>query len=257
MRELLRSWALSERLNLRQCAGWALGVPVALGGQSAPARMLANAWATCENRRLRHAAVITYGGLLGAWDPSSAAAVHLWRVGDEIPELQAEANWSFAGLTSAGRDASRARASAIDLLMTQSELREQRRRVYAILPLIMRQLTAGHDLARESLKALLSDHEATTLRSLASLLAWAFDSAAGFQSARAAIKELLEAMAEGYIEPDETNQIIRAVMRAVADRERPEACAGGLRRSLLAERHRNNPLRDAADAVLDTFYTRV
>ncbi len=253
-RELLRPWALSEKLSVRRCAGSALGVPVVLGGNAAPARMLANAWGTGDDQRLRHAAVIAYGGLLGAWDPTSAATVHLWRIGDETPQLQTAADWSLAGLVSAGADASRARASAIELLLTQSAFRKERPRVYSILPFMVSHLTASHQLSRDSLQALLSEHETVSLRSFAELLAWAFDSASGFKSSQQATVALLQAMNNGVVEPKDSHQIVRAVIAAARAHERIDAFAAAFRRTLLRERHRDNPLRDVAQAMLDTFY---
>lgn len=255
-RELLRPWALADRASVRRCAGVALGVPVALGGQPAPARTLANAWATGDNLRFRHCAVVAYGGLLGAWDPSSAAALHLWHLGDETPPLRADADLSLAGLTSAGAEASRARASVFELLAAASEFRDERRRVYGVLPLIMSALTAPHPLARVSLMALLGEQEMQTFQAFAELLALAFDSASGFQSARAVTRVLLAAMTESRIEPEASRQIIGAVRDAAGRRGRMEAFGSALGRVLRGEGHRDSPLRDAANTVMDTFYVR-
>ena len=255
-RELLRPWALAEAASVRRCAGMSLGVPAALGGQPAPARMLANAWATGDNLRFRYCAVVAYGGLLGAWDPSSAAALHLWRLGDETPPLRADADSALAGLTSAGAEATRARASVFELLAAASEFRDARRRVHGVLPLVMSAVTAPHQLAQVSLAALLGEQESRIFQSFAELLALAFDSASGFQSARAATRVLLAAMTESRVEPEAGRQIFAAVRDAAARRGRMDAFGSALGRVLRGEARRDSPLRDAANTVLDTFYLR-
>lgn len=86
-RELLRSWALDGSADLRDAAGFALGIPVMTGADPSGARRLVKQWARSSSERLRAAAIAAYGGPLGIWDPSAAAAPHLWEAACDMPRL--------------------------------------------------------------------------------------------------------------------------------------------------------------------------
>lgn len=253
-RELLRAWALDDRLAPRACAGLALGVPVLFGADPAPARALATKWARDDNVRLRRTAVIAFGGPLGAWDPGAAAPAHLWRIAAEMPALRQLADASLASLTAAGGKASWARATVLSLLEDQAEQRPAPARAYELLPLVMRRLTRRDEVARESLAALLDDGERESLTTLTALLARAFDAPIGYDSAHAAIRVLLNALAANRIDRDVVNRLIRET-KAAAPPGRLSALGTQLERVLNAEARGDGPPSRAARAVHATFYS--
>jgi hypothetical protein len=253
-RELLRPWALDGRPRQRLCAGLALGVPVILGSDPAPARALAHAWATSDNLRFRRVAIAAYGGALGAWDPLAAAPMHLWQIGAESPDLQWLADVSLAFLVAAGEDAGLVRWTVIDLLAGELEEKPARRRAYELLPLLFDCLTDGNATARQSFAALLSDTERDSLAKLAGMLARAFDSPKGHASARAALGVLLDAQADNHIDRNQLNRLIRE-MKATAPRGRLAALGSQVERALNAERRGDSPRSDVASDLHATFYS--
>jgi len=253
-RELLRSWALDGRRSQLACAGLALGVPVALGADPTPSRTLAHGWVTSQNRCYQRAAIAAYGGLLGAWDPGSAAPFHLWRVGAETPELRRVADTSLAGLVAAGGEAGRARATVISLLAAEAEQKPDPRRSYELLPLVVGRLAGGSRAARESFAALLAEAERESLVKLAGLFAQAFDSPRGQASARTALRVVLGALAGNRIDHAMVNRLIRE-MKAATCPGRRSALGSQIERALNAERRVDGPRRAVADAVHATFFS--
>ena len=250
-RELLQPWALDGRAAQRACAARALGAPVLLGANPAPARTLANRWARSSDLRLRRVAILAYGGPLGAWDSGSAAPAHLWRIAAETPQLRRLADSSLASLLVAGKEARQARATVIGLLSARAGLKPDPRRPYELLPLAIRRLTGRAEPARRSLLALLDD-EQDSLAGLAALLARAFDAPMGRASARAALCGLLDALADDRIDRDVVNRIIRA-MKVEARPDRIAALGSQIERVLIAER-REGPRGTAAHTVRTTFF---
>ena len=113
---ILRPWAHSDQSPLRRCAGLALGAPLAAGADPTPSRALAHAWGTSGSVNLREAAITAYGGLLGAWDPISAAPLKLFRIGQTTPVLRHDADLALARLMVAGAEASAAREGVLAYL---------------------------------------------------------------------------------------------------------------------------------------------
>lgn len=253
-RELLRPWASDGRRPQISCAGLALGAPVYFGEDPAPARALAYHWVRSDNLRHCRVAIAAYGGLLGAWDSGSAAPVHLWRVGMEKPVLRRMADLSLALLVAAGQQAGWARAMAINVFAGEAEERPERRRSYELLPLVMGQLASGRTNARESFAALLDESERESLALLAALFARAFDAPMGHVSARAALRCLLDGLAENRIDRRMVNQLIRA-MKAVTRPGRLAALGSQIERTLNAERRGDGPRAQVADSVHATFYS--
>jgi hypothetical protein len=266
-RELLRLWALDGSAALCECAGLALGIPVLLGSDPAPARALAYAWSEPHSgRNRRHAAIAAYGGPLGAWDSGSAAPAHLWRIPSEQPRvldedeaveqirLRSAADSALAGLVVAGAEAGQVRAAVVGLLAAQAEERHERRRAFELLPRIIRRLVRNDELARASLAALLDDAEQASFAELAALLASAFDVPTGFASARSAFLALLDAVAAGRIDQGVVNRVIRA-MKAGARPGRLSALGQQLQRILTVERRRQDAPGRAAREVHDTFFS--
>lgn len=249
-RELLRAWALDGSQSPRAAAGLALGVPAAFGADPAPARALAHAWGTGPDSRLRHAAVVAYGGPLGAWDPGSAAPAHLWRIGGETPELENAANVSLASLVAAGAEAGRVRDTVLVTLLSQTERRPPPRRAYGLLPLLLEHLTARGEVARASLVAILGDPERTSLSALAALLAKAFDAPRGNDSACAALGVLLRALAESRVDDQAVMQIVSEMKSVASSRGRLTSFHSQLTRALRAHSHRRGPLADGAQLLL-------
>lgn len=249
--ELLRPWALDERFARRVCAAIALGVPVAVGRDPTSARALARAWAASSNRYLCHVAVLAYGGLLGAWDAASAAPAQLWRIGAEQPALERSANLSLAALVAAGGPAGVVRATVLGILQAQASLRPPSRRAYRVLPLILKSLLADNSAASDSLKALL-DEEAESLRALGALLAQAFDYAAGYQSAVAALDVLLEAIAESRVEERAAFRIMEETLGAApGDAEELRA---QIERPLWAHARKRGAMASAAQSMLTRLF---
>ncbi len=228
---------------------------MAFGADPTHARMLARSWGTTDNSRLQAAAVDAYGGLLGAWDPASAAPSHLWLIGMDKPSLRPRADHALAELMAAGGDASLIRSTVVGLLETLETARQERRRVYGLLPIIFSSLTIRDDDAAESLDALLGPAERATLLGLAGLLARAFDSSPGYQSARAVIDLLLRRVVDNRIDVETVNDLIRAIKGAAA-RGRRAAPGSQLERVLKAHMRVSGRLPDTAKLVHSTFYSR-
>lgn len=192
-RELLRPWALLGNHTHAACAGLALGVPAAGGKDSSGSRALAKTWATGPDSRLRLVAVLAYGGLLGAWDASCAAPMHLWRIGNETPDLEREANLGLATLVSAAGEAARIRATVIDLLSVEAVSQHTAARAFRVLPLIFNRIAESDDSARDSLTSIRVPEESKTWASLVGLLARAFLSPIGRESAWESMRVLIRA----------------------------------------------------------------
>jgi hypothetical protein len=252
-RELLRPWALEGPAGLRNAAGFALGIPVMIGADPTGARRLVKQWSHSNSDRLRAAAIAAYGGPLGIWDPSAAAASHLWEAGWAGPELQQLSDASLAALFVGGRAAGRARATAMALL-SAVDSKVEVLRAYAILPLVLATLTSGRGRARESLEALLEDSEGKTFADLASLLALAFNSNDGRESAQRAMLKLLRATAAGRIGRDVVERLIREMKSAAAERGRTPQLGSQLRQLLKAEDRKEGQLQEVARSLHETFY---
>jgi hypothetical protein len=252
-RELIKPWALGERFSLRLCAAIALGAPVAIGADAVGARGLVRRWCDSSDKRLRHAAVLAYGGLLGAWDPESAAAMHLWQIGADTPELTRSSNISLASLTAAGDSAVRSRATVIGLLSVQVENERVPRRVYALLPLILKQLTAPNDAARASFLALVED-ERESFDGFAKLFARALTEPVGHESARAALGQLLYAVASGRVERQIAAATLKGVRGAASAVGELEAVDAQLERVLWTAIRTGGSAANAAKPMLTEFF---
>ncbi|HET7485512.1 MAG TPA: hypothetical protein VFJ64_09075 [Solirubrobacterales bacterium] len=252
-RELLRPWALEGHADLRNAAGFALGIPVMIGADPTGARRLVKKWSHSSSGSLRAAAIAAYGGPLGIWDPSAAAASHLWEAGWAGPELQELADESLAALFVGGRAAGLARGTAMALL-SAVESKVEVLRAYAILPSVIAALTSGRGRARESLEALLEDSESKTFADLATLLALAFNSNDGRESARRAMLNLLHAIAAGQIGRDVVERLIREMKSAAAERGQTPQLGSQLRQLLKAEDRKGGQLQDVARSLHETFY---
>jgi hypothetical protein len=249
-RELLRPWAADGSTMQRACAGMALGVPISLDADPTAARALAARWAgDSSNASLRHAAVIAYGGWLGARDPGSAAATHLWRLPSETPELRYPSDAALASLVVAGGFDGQARAVVLGLLAAQAEQRPAPRRTYELLPRIMQRLGRGDEMARAALAGLFEDEQRDALTTLAALMARAFDTSMGFASARAAVCALLDALAANRIDRDIAERLIHELEAAAARPGRLPALRSQLDRVLNAERRGDGSRSRAASAV--------
>jgi hypothetical protein len=119
--------------------------------------------------------------------------------------------------------------------------------------MILRRLTRGDDLARESLAALIQD-ERPAFEQLTSLLACAFDVPAGFASARETLLTLLDAVGSGRIDQTVVNEIVRGA-KAGARTGRRSALGHQIERVLATERRRETPRGRAAAAVHTTFFS--
>jgi hypothetical protein len=254
-RDLMKPWGLDKRFSSRLCAAIALGTPIATDADPAGARALAQVWSTSSSLQLRHVAVLAYGGLLGAWDPASAAPAHLWRIATESPELTRSANVSIASLMTAGASAARIRASVLGMLAAQAAIDRVPSRVYILLPLIIRHLTAGGELSSDSLKALVSQpEEAATLTTLGTLLANTFIAPPGYDHAKRALDSLLHGVADGHIEQGAALAILAAMRDAARRVDKLNALDARLRRALSTTAREHDESADAARAVLEAIF---
>lgn len=251
-RELLRPWALEGHADLRNAAGFALGMPVMIGADPTGARRLVMKWSHSRSSALRATAIAAYGGPLGIWDPSAAAVSHLWEAGWAGSELQDLADESLAALFAGGRAAGLARATAMALLSVV-ESKAEVLRAYTILPLVMAALTSGQGRARESLEALL-DSESETFAGLAALLALAFNSNDGRESAQRAMLNLLRATAAGRIGRDVVERLIREMKSAAAEHGQTPQLGSQLKQLLKAEDRKGGQLQEVARSLHETFY---
>ena len=252
-RELIKPWALDERFARRLCAAIALGAPVAIGADPSGARGLIRRWCESADKRLRHVAVLAYGGLLGAWDPESAAATHLWQIGADTPDLTRSADISLASLMAAGGSAARPRATVVGLLAVRVESERAPRRAYALLPLMVKQLTAPNDRAHASLVALV-EQEGDTFAGFAKLLARAFTEPIGHDSARAAFEQLLSAIADGRVERWVAVTILEELRSAARAAGALEALNAQLERVLWMVVRAGGSAADAVEPILTEFF---
>jgi hypothetical protein len=250
--ELLRPWALDDDALRRASAAMALGLPAALGADPTAPRRIAQAMSKGQIRA-RHTAVMAYGGLLGAWDPGSVASTHLWRIGDETPQLRAAADSSLASLVCAGGDAARVRAAVLGVLAAEAAERPVPPRVYRLLPRLLRRLTASGGPARASLAALTGGHEDDNLHMLGTLLAQAFDDPAGRECALDALRVLLIAVDQGRLAEETLHRIVQA-MKGAVDGEQRARVGQQLREALQLELREHGDTADAARALLATLF---
>jgi hypothetical protein len=269
-RELLRPWALDGSLAACECAGLALGIPVLLGHDPVPARSLAYKWSEPRSgANRRRTAIAAFGGPLGAFDSGAAAPAQLWRIpteprrpfrredpqrAAERAQLRRAADNALAALVASGAEARQVRGSVVSMLLAQAEEREERERVFGVLPRIAFRLTRGDEPARASLAELLSETEQTTFAELTALLARALDTPPGFASARIALCTLLDALAAGRIDEEVVNEIIRG-MKAGARPGRRSALGQQLHRILAVERRGDGARSYAAETVHATFFS--
>lgn len=253
-RELLHPWARDDLGRVREAAGLALGMPALMDADSNASRLLAQSWSRSSNERLQEAAIVAYGGPLGAWEPAAAAASHLWQMPRRNPALTEPANLALASLFAGGRHAERARATVVAMLTAASSARSEQVRAFAMLPILLKRISAGTYLARESLDGLFSDAEESTRSNLAALLAVALDAPTGHQFAREAILELLAAIAAGRINQEIAERVIREMKVAARNRGRLAQLGTQLERLLRAEARGEGPLSDVADSIHGVFY---
>ncbi len=256
-RELLSPWALNGGTHQRYCASLALGVSAASDSDPLPARALAQSWIEAGNPRLRHAGIFAYGGPLGTWDTGADAAVRLWHVCADAPELQSAADRALASLVAGGRQAARARASVFGLLLGKLDPKPAPRRVYSLLPLLVRRLTAADQTARDSLAGLADRAERGSLDKLATLLVRSLDAPAGQRSAMDSLRKILAAIAAGRVERDILDELLIPRMRAVAQRrQRLSQFESQLGRLLKAEGRGRGPLREVSRSTYDAMYAK-
>jgi hypothetical protein len=109
-------------------------------------------------------------------------------------------------------------------------------------------------MARESLAGLLSSNERDSMRDLAVLMARAFDAPTGNQSAASAMHTALGAIADGRVEQDFADRLIREMKTAAHDRGRLPQLGSQLKRFLKAEIRSAGPQQEVAHAIHNTFY---
>lgn len=181
-RDLLRPWAMSDDVHDRRCAALALGVPVAVGAEPTAARALALGWSKTSNRNLQDTAVRAYGGLLGAWDASSAAPTHLFRIGFDNVEFRFAADHALAGLIVSGRDTGAIRGNVLSLLNAYVSERFAAARVFGIAATVFDRLTNGDRVSSETLVGLQNESERENLRAIARIVSLALTTPIGFDA---------------------------------------------------------------------------
>ncbi len=254
--ELIRPWALDGRPWQRDQAGIALGVPAASDADPQAARTLVRSWSTNASPNLRRVAVVAYGGPLGLWDPHAAAAVQLWRMATEHPELGGLADRSLVSLALGGSDARRARAEVIGMLLAAAEIKTMSRHAYSLLPPLLGRLTGGRELAQGSLAGLAGREEEASMCNLAALLARAFDAPTGRQSANAAMQTVLGAAAAGTIDRAFVERLIREMKAAARHRGRLPQLGSQIERAIKSEIRRAGRDQDVLEGIHATFYNQ-
>lgn len=256
-RELFSPWALDGGVHQRYCASLALGVPAASDSDPLPARALAQSWIEADAPSLRRAGIFAYGGPLGTWDTGADAAARLWHVCADAPELQPAADRALASLVTGGRQAARARSAVFGLLLGKLDPKPAPRRVYSLLPLLVRRLTAADQTARDSLAGLADPAEHGSLDKLATLLVRSLDAPAGQQSAMDSLRKILTAIAAGRIERDVLDELLIPQMRAAAQgQQRLAQFESQLGRLLKAEGRGRGPLREVSRSTYDAMYAK-
>jgi hypothetical protein len=255
-RQILRPWALDGRVLQRSCAADALGVATFSSSNPVVARALVHHWGTTSDLRLRQVAVMAYGGLLGAWDPGADAATHLWRIGEQSPELSPWADMALAGLVAAGSDASRVRAAVVAVLSVRSDEMHTRQRAFALLPLIVDRLTSRRPDARASLEGFLGPAERETLVAFGAVLSRALRAGdPGRDEARNAFVRVLDAEVLGRAPEHATADVIRAMKAAAPADDGTRARLGGrIKRILTVEVQRDTPRAELAANLLLMFF---
>jgi hypothetical protein len=252
---LLRPWALSEQTRCRHAAAIALSVPTALGADTSTAHKLANSWGSTDNVFFRDTVVRAYGSWLGSTDTAAIAVGHLWRIGEQTPELRPHADVALARLVAAGAEAATARATVVALLTTLGQHHETRGRMLLGLPIVIKRLTNGDRAARASLEALLGPDERPTAEALCALLLSALlGTAASKRSATLCLQVLLAASQEGRIDEDHIAEFIRTMKDVAPSPSELDLFRVRLNSLLMTESRRRRPRRDAALAILRRFF---
>jgi hypothetical protein len=250
---VLRPWARHLQPAVRRCAGLALGAPLAIGADAAPARALANAWATNDSPSLREAAIAAYGGLLGAWDPSSAAVLKLFRIGQSAPDLQREADLAIARLMVAGAEASAGRAGVLVYLKLALADRSTRVRAFGCLPLVTEALCWSRPVCTESLAALRT--EAENWAAFTGLLATAMVSPAGVRYGQHCLLALVRAVGRGAVDHDVIEDVIRGMKSSQLGLGTLPRLGSAIRRTLSTlRRSDDDTVADVATALSKQFY---
>jgi hypothetical protein len=257
--ELLIPWAAVGGATGCSYAALALGVPAWIGEPSA-ARALVQKWGTERDVLRRRVAVLAYGGVLGVQDGASAAAMHLWRIGAETPELLRLADRALASLVAAGggAEAADARASVLGLLAVQVEDGRARNRVFAVVAQIARALTRGNPNARASLEAL--GDEPDNLRTYAALLARAFDGGKlGMAAARLAFTYLFDGAEAGRLDRAFAEKLIGAMTDAARERGdgKEEILVLRLRRAFNEQKRLRRPRSDITERLIAVLLDRL
>jgi hypothetical protein len=254
-RELLRPWALDQAFSRRLCAAVALGAPVTIGADPSGARALARAWSTSADLRLRHVALLAYGGPLGAWDQASAAPMHLWRIANESPTLARVADVSLASLMTAGDAAGLARANVLSLLVAEAQSERVPERVHTLVPLIFRHLTTRGRLASQSLNSLVNEpSERRSFESLGELFALTLLASSGYQSALRAVATLLHAVGDARVDEETALAVLGVVKASAQGPEVAQAIDARVRRALFTSARNSAEVADAAHAVLENLF---
>lgn len=213
--QILRPWAEHASADFRRCAGMALGAPIAIGDDPAPARRLATVWSVDASLELRHAATVAYGGLLGAWDTASSAPWQLVRIGALTPPLRLEADLGLANLVVAGAEAVSARSTVLAYLRLLADGHTERQRVFGCLPLLIGALLRPQPVCRESFDAV--QRERDNWDALLSMVALALVTPEGVPYGSAVIGLLLHGAARGRLDLE----LVEDVVRSLKDARRP------------------------------------
>jgi len=250
---VLRPWARSDHPGLRSCAGLALGAPLATGADADPSRALAHAWATSGSAKLREAAIAAYGGLLGAWDPGSAASLKLFRIGQATPSLAPQAAMAMARLMVAGAEATTSRAGVLAYLKIAATDRSTRDTAFQCLPLITEALTWPRQVCAESLSALRA--ETGNWDTFTELLATALINPSGISPGQQALAIMVRAVARGNIDHDIAEDVIRRMKRSQLGLGTLPRLGATTRRALSAlSRSSDDEIKDVSTALIRQFY---
>ncbi len=250
---VLRPWLDSDLRPLIRCAGLALGAPVAVGDDPSAARRLAHFWATSGQQPARLAAIAAYGGLLGAWDVSSAAPLKLFALCQVSPELRGEAQAALARLVVAGADAVSARTAVISYLNLSIADRAARALVYDCLPAVAGALVRPDAICAGSLAAL--REETGNWLGLAGLIAMALTEPGRSDHGPHCLGLFVQASASGEHDQDLVEDLIRGMRGTCRSPQGEERLGLAIKRALAGfTRSDDEQVSARARALLRSFF---
>ncbi|TCC24583.1 hypothetical protein [Kribbella speibonae] len=255
---LIGPWALADGYWPSVAAAQALGVPTILDIPSDIGLRLAAAWIDSPKFDLRFCAIIAYGDLLGAWEVESEAPIRLWLetfTGDRLATVAAR---RLGMLCAAGDDARLVRLAVLNLLADVASgrwpgTRREMRQAMWVFGYAVHALTIDDEVAAESLRSLLGEHEEEAKDVFVELLARTWSAPYARWATEGIVRDLVRAVEDERMDRRVVTDLIRAAKDVARTFGAVAALGDGLRRALALER-RDNPDGVVARRLLDQFF---